>query len=174
MTAADEFVFGYGSLAAGVAGRRARIADHRRVWGVAMDNALRIPGYKYYRRREDGSQPKFWVAFLDLVEAAGVTTDGVLFCVDDADLGALDARERNYDRIDVSAHVRDAPGRVWAYRGSDAGRARLRTGRDRGTAVVSRDYLEDVRAGFAAHGIADDPDPGALPVFDLERVDVAA
>src|ERR687894_1532691 len=46
MTAVAQFVFGYGSLAAGFAGRRARLHGHRRVWGVAMDNRLDIPGYK--------------------------------------------------------------------------------------------------------------------------------
>lgn len=173
MTAAGQFVFGYGSLAADGGGRRARIVDHRRVWGVAMDNALRIAGYKYYRRRDDGSQPEVWVAFLDLVEEPRATTDGVLLAVDDAALRALDARERNYDRVDVSAHVLDAPGLVWAYRGNMGGRARLGIGLSLGTAVICRDYLEDVRAGFAALGIGPDPDPGALPVVDLERVDVA-
>ncbi|MGH2943824.1 MAG: hypothetical protein ACRDLN_13725, partial [Solirubrobacteraceae bacterium] len=81
-------------------------------------------------------------------------------------------RERNYERIDVTADVADAPGRVWTYRGSAAGRARLRLGVERGSAVVDLGYLEAVRAGFAALGISDDADPGALPVVDLERVEL--
>jgi hypothetical protein len=171
--AAGQFVFGYGSLAAGVPGRPARLEGHRRVWGVAMDNRVTIPGYKAYRLREDASRPAVYVAFLDIVEARGAATDGVLLAVDDGALRALDERERNYDRIDVSAAVPGAPGRVWTYRGSVAGRARLQLGLQRGSAVVQREYLRAVRAGFAALGIEDDADPGELPVMDLERVELA-
>ena len=41
-------VFGYGSLAEPRAGRPLRLAGWRRVWGVAMDNRVTIPGYKYF------------------------------------------------------------------------------------------------------------------------------
>jgi len=170
---ADQLVFGYGSLAVGVAGRPARLEGHRRVWGVAMDNRISIPGYKAYRRREDGSRPPVYVAFLDVVEDPDAATDGVLLAVDAGALRALDARERNYERIEVSAAVAGAPGRVWTYRGSAAGRARLQLGRKRGSAVVQLEYLRTVRGTFAALGIEDGADPGALPVVDLERVELA-
>lgn len=65
MRSGEQFVFGYGLLAAGVRGRRARLEGYRRVWGVAMDNRVDIPGYKSYRRRDDGSRPAVYVAFLD-------------------------------------------------------------------------------------------------------------
>jgi Gamma-glutamyl cyclotransferase, AIG2-like len=168
----EEFVFGYGSLAADGAGRPARLERHRRVWGVAMDNRVAIPGYKSYLLREDGSRPAVFVAFLDVVAQAGASTGGVLLAVDEVALRALDVRERNYERVDVTADVADAPGRVWTYRGSAAGRARLRVGVRSGSAVVARGYLEAVRAGFAWFGIEDDADPGALPVVDLQRVDL--
>jgi len=173
-SARPQFVFGYGSLAAGAGGRRARLEGHRRVWGVAMDNRVTIPGYKAYRLRADGSRPAVFVAFLDVVAEPGAWTDGVLFAVDGAALGVLDARERNYERVDVSAAVPGAPGLVWTYRGSAAGRARLRRGLRHGSAVVDRAYLDAVRAGFAALGIADDADPGGLPVMELERVELPA
>ncbi len=169
-----EFVFGYGSLAAGAEGERARLLGHRRVWGVAMDNRVAIPGYKAYRRPRDGSRPAVFVAFLDIVEDAAAATHGVLLEAGPAALRALDARERNYVRVDVTAQVDRPPGRVWAYRGSAAGRARLRAGRRDGSAVVAHGYLAAVRAGFAAHAIGDDADPGALPILDLERVDLPA
>jgi gamma-glutamylcyclotransferase (GGCT)/AIG2-like uncharacterized protein YtfP len=173
VTAAAQFVFGYGSLAADVAGQRARLQGHRRVWGVAMDNRLDIPGYKSYRRSQDGSRPAVYVAFLDIVEDPGAAVDGVLLAVDDGALRALDARERNYDRIDVTAAVSRAPGTVWAYRGSDAGRARLRAGLRTGSAVVDAAYLAAVRATFSALGIDDDVRPGAgLPAVALQRVDL--
>jgi len=172
--AGEQFVFGYGSLAAGAGGRRARLEGHRRVWGVAMDNRVTIPGYKAYRLPADSSRPAVYVAFLDVVADPGAVTEGVLLAVDRAALGALDARERNYERVDVSAAVPGAPGLVWTYRGSAAGRARLQHGLQRGSAVVDRGYLEAVRAGFAALGIADDADPASLPVIELERVELPA
>jgi hypothetical protein len=170
---ADQFVFGYGSLAIGVPGRPARLEGHRRVWGVAMDNRVTIPGYTASRLRADGSRPAVYVAFLDVVEEGDAAPDGVLRAVDDHALRALDARERNYERVDVSDAVAGAPGRIWTYRGSAGGRARLQRGLQRGSAVVAREYLRTVRAAFAALGIEDDADPGELAVMDLERVDLA-
>jgi hypothetical protein len=168
---AGQYVFGYGSLA-GLRGRPARLEGHRRVWGVAMDNGATIAGYKYYRRR-DGSRPDVFVAFLDIVEEPGAATAGLLIAVEDeAALRALDARERNYDRIDVTAAVPDAPGTVWAYRGSPAGRERLTDGRRRGTAVVDLHYVGGVRAAFGLLGVEQDIDPDELPLLDLERIDL--
>lgn len=91
-------------------------------------------------------------------------------------LPALDARERNYARVDASDAVAPAQGRVWAYVGTSAGRRRLRRGRAEGRAVVSRDYPERTRAAFAARGpaaLADLDESAALDglaVWDLERV----
>lgn len=169
------WVFGYGSLATGAAGRRARLRGHRRVWGVAMDNRVALPGYKIYLLREDDSRPAVFVAFLDIAEDPAATTEGVLFAVDAVALRTLDDRERNYERFDATAHVDDAPGTVWAYRGSADGRARLGHALEHGRAVVDRSYLEHVRATFASLGIADDADPGErLTVMELRRVDLGA
>ena len=69
---------------------------------------------------------------------------------------------------------------MWTYVGSAEGRARLRRGREEGRAVVSRDYLEKVHAGFRRLGEADyerfdaSSDLDGLPVWDLERVDLPA
>jgi hypothetical protein len=173
-----QYVFGYASLAADLAGgHEARLHGHRRVWGVAMDNRLDVPGYKHYRLRSDGSRPAVCVAFLDIAGDADGATTGVCVPVDPARLPALDHRERNYDRIDVTAAVPGARGTVWAYVGTAAGRRRLRRARAEGRAVVSRDYFERTRAAFAALG-ADalrefelTGDVGDLPVLDMERVD---
>lgn len=170
--AGRQFVFAYGSLAGGGAGRPARLEDHRRVWGVAMDNRVDVPGYKVYLC-EDGSRPAVFVAFLDVVADPGAATDGLLLEVDDDALSVLDERERNYERIDVTGAVDGASGAtVWVYRGSGAGRERLRRGLAEGCAVVARAYVETVRAGFAAAGIQDGAEPGELPVIGLERVDL--
>ncbi len=170
--AEQQFVFAYGSLVADHGGRPARLGGHRRVWGVAMDNAVDVPGYKSYRMRADGRRPLVFVAFLDVEPAPDCATVGALLAVDDAALAVLDARERNYERIDVTAAVAGARGTVWTYRGSAAGRARLRRGLRDGVAVVDRGYLDAVRVAFAALGLDDDADPGALPIVDLERIDL--
>jgi len=168
-----QFVFGYGSLAAQPVGAVALLRDHRRVWGVAMDNGRDLPGYKHYRLRSDGSRPAVFVAFLDLEEDSRSAVNGVLLPVDEAALRALDRRERNYERVDVTGEIDGATGTVWAYVGSPQGRARLRDARARGHAVISRDYLEDVSSRFAALGAEQlevferSTDPVGLEVWDL-------
>lgn len=171
--AARHLVFAYGSLAVEPGARRAQLLGHRRAWGVGMDNRAAIPGYKCYARPGGDGRPAVVVAFLDIVQDDASVVDGALIDVDDAGLRALDARERNYRRVDVTAHLLHAPGVVWAYRGTSAGRARLRAGLDRGRAVVHASYLETVRSGLAAHGIEDALEIGdGLRVMDLERVEL--
>jgi gamma-glutamylcyclotransferase (GGCT)/AIG2-like uncharacterized protein YtfP len=177
---AAAFVFAYGSLL-----RRApaveicRLHGHHRGWGVAMDNRVTIPGYKYYRDPVTHERPPVCVAFLDIRADARARLNGVVFAVDPAMLALLDRRERQYERQDVTEHV-DAEfgGRVWAYVGRVEARGRLAVGRTDGSAVVSREYLEKVRADFESFGpdvLAEfDRTTGApeVPVLDLERVDV--
>jgi hypothetical protein len=186
-----EFVFGYGSLVARghVPPTRAfdpegfvtDLRDFQRCWGVAMNNAVDLPGYKYYLD-EHGHRPDLYVAFLDVKPARTHLVNGVCVPVDADELGALDERERNYVRRDVTALCR-LPSeriRVWAYLGSPAGRRRLTTARSAGRAVVDRGYLESVRAGFARLGEAEldactpSLDPGGLPVRALTRREIAS
>lgn len=181
------FVFGYGSLTLldGVVPIREPrpdgfVADLRgfaRTWGVAMDNRRDLPGYKYYVA-EGGARPPVYVSFLDVRECRGAMVNGVCLPVDAARLAALDRRERNYTRIDVSGRVEAGGARVWTYVGSAAGRQRLAIGRAAGRAVISAGYLRQVQAGFwrlgedeyaACHASLD---PGELPVVDLSRVDL--
>ncbi len=174
-----DHVFGYASLVRdGGPGFITHMHGVRRAWGVATDNARAIHGYKMYLRRSDGSRPAVFVAFLDLVPHPEGWVNGVCRPVTHGELELLDARERNYDRVDVTASLDSAPGRVWAYVGSAEGRERLRRGREAGTAVVSRDYERKVHAGFRALGpleyesfLASSSLEG-LPVWDLERVDL--
>ena len=149
-----------------------RLPGFTRVLGVAMDNRVDLPGYKYYRDPRDGSRPAVMVAFADLAETPAGVVNGV--CRPAPDLAALDARERNYDRVDVTGRIEDPPGRVWAYVGSAAGRARFA----QGPAVVARGYVEAVQAGFRALGPAEhrafleSTDFGGVPVVALERVEL--
>jgi hypothetical protein len=176
-----QFVFGYGSLVAAHArGHVATLRGHRRIWGVAMDNRRDLPGYKSYRLRADGSRPAVYVAFLDVERDPAGELGGICMPVTDRELLALDDRERNYDRVDVTDAIDEARGRVWAYRGSIAGRERLRRGLASGRAAVSREYLDAVLAGMAlfapheADAIARSPREAGLRLLELERVEVDA
>ena len=175
-------VFGYGSLVALPGARPAVLRGWRRVWGVAMDNAVAVPGYKVYER-PDGTRPACAVAFLDLEPADGAEVGGALIEADPAGLEALDARERQYERIDVTAAIAPAPGpagaRVWTYVGRPPGRARVAAGRA-GTApvVIQKSYAELVERAFAALGdealarYRASTEPPPFPVADLARVDL--
>lgn len=172
----DAYVFGYGSLADGARGLPCVLRGWRRGWGVAMDNRRTLPGYRYFLDRGSDERPAVYVAFLDIREAPGATVNGVVF---PADLPALDARERNYARVDVT-HVTDhaGGGRVWAYAGLPEARERCAAGRREGTAVVWDQYLARVRGGFEAHGALARfealTDPPGVPVRALREVRVPA
>jgi hypothetical protein len=184
-----DFVFGYGSLVTEgrVAPTRAfhphgfvtDLRDLRRCWGVAMNNRVNLPGYKYYLD-DQGDRPDVYVAFLDLRPAPGQSVNGVCLPVDDDQLAALDQRERNYVRRDLTAlgPVAQEDIRVWAYVGSPAGRRRLTTARAAGRAVIDRTYLDGVREGFERLGPAEHApcapslDPDGLPVLPLHRHDL--
>src|SRR4051812_31236067 len=97
-----------------------RVRGFRRQWGVAMDNRVDLPGYKFYVRSSTDERHEGHVAFLDLVEDPDAAFDGALFEVSESDLVALDARERNYSRADITTNVIDPPGPVIAYAGTAA------------------------------------------------------
>ncbi len=161
------FVFGYGSLLNDRRGISCRLRDHRRDWDVAMDNRETIPGYKVYLDPETGEQPPLHVAYLSIVPAAGECVEGVAFAVTDEELAALDRRERNYDRREVTHLIEgDVGDRIWAYFGSADGRRRLADARRSGTAVVARGYLDTVPNAIAV--------PDDLQVVPLLRRDVGA
>lgn len=177
----SEWVFGYASLVPDGAGGGAVVAElsgHRRVLGVAHDNRRLIPGYKTYTLRSDGSRPDVYVAFFDVEAAAGVNVAGLALPVDADRLEGLDAREANYERVDVTGLVTGVSGRVWTYMGLAESRARLARGLSEGTAVVSRDYLEKVHSAFRARGkdaYADferSTQTHGIPAWDLDRRDV--
>jgi hypothetical protein len=158
-----SWVFGYGSLVRDGA-VPCELPGYRRYWGVAMDNRVDIPGYKHFED-ERGGRPPVYVCFLDLREDPRSTVHGVVVEVDD--LEALDARERNYDRVEIEL---DLPGRAYAYIGSPEGRARRDHGLEEGTARISRQYAEQVEAGVAALGLPYTVDPDPCPRADLRVV----
>jgi hypothetical protein len=144
-----------------------------------MDNRVAVPGYKVYEE-PDGSRPAVHVAFLDLEPAVdGADVNGALLPADAAVLAELGERERQYRPIDVTEHVADAPGRVWAFVGAEAGRARVAEGR-RGAAatVIQRAYVDLVERAFATLGPDElaryraSTEPPPFPVVELARVDL--
>jgi Gamma-glutamyl cyclotransferase, AIG2-like len=127
-----------------------------------MDNTVTLPGYKYYLA-PDGSRPDVCVAFLDVRPDAHASAHGVLLPVDAAALAALDARERQYERVDVSGQVDGVRGTVWVYAGREESRRRFAAALDDGRCVVARSYLDLVAP------VSGGPLP---PVRELQRVDV--
>lgn len=186
MTRGSQYVFGYGSLLERWRDRAehdeptpAELGGYRRTWNVAMDNLRTIPGYKYYVDRATGERGAWFVTFLNVVVDPRATVNGVLFAVTGDQLAELDERERNYNRIEVSARLSPAvDGEAWVYAGSDAAVRRFAVGHRTGRAVVSLDYYERVLGDFAALGpdAADTfkqlTDPPPCPVIDLRRVDL--
>lgn len=181
IAASDDWVFGYGSLAADLRhGRLATLAGHRRCWGVAMDNRRDLPGYKWYRQRATHARPHAFVAFLDIVRAAGGSVNGLCLPVDAAGLERLDARERNYRRVEVTDRIGAPPGRVWAYVGSAAGRERLRAGARERRLLISQEYVDDVEDAFrrlgdeqlAAYRASTAPPPEGCEIVALERIEL--
>lgn len=180
-----EYVFAYGSLLRDLGGTReavakaCRLRDYRRAWNVAMDNSRSLPGYKYYLSAADSSRPAVFVTFLNLVPAKGRNVSGMLFPVDGGELAALDRRERNYDRLDVTGLLEQPiDGRAWTYRGKPAAERRFARAAQEGRAVIDKRYLDAVRDGFAriaADALAEfdaTTDPHQCPVLDLLRIDL--
>jgi Gamma-glutamyl cyclotransferase, AIG2-like len=173
-------VFGYGSLVATPDTRFASLSGFRRVWGVAMDNRVAIPGYKVYEL-PSGERPAACVAFLDLVavpEDAGRPVNGALLGVTASVLSALDVRERQYERLEVTPSVSPLPPDdlpIWTYVGRPAGRARILTDPP---ILIQRSYALLVQTTFAALGpraLADylaSTEPPPFPVADLTRIDL--
>ena len=145
-------VFGYASLRA-LGGRPARLHGWRRVWGVAMDNRVAIPGYKRYLDPRTGEPPGVHVAFLDIVEDPDASVDGVL--LEAPSLEALDARERNYVRRGVEVDGE----RAWTYVGSDDGRRRFAEAEH---LVVDAAYLE----------LAGPVEAPPYPICALQRIEL--
>ncbi len=168
----NAYVFGYGSLVAeGEGCHVATLRGYRRTWGVAMDNAVDLPGYKHYLLRSDGSRPAVHVAFLDVVADPACSVTGICLPVDRRRLAELDARERNYSRVDVTALVDQAHGTVWSYVGSEDGVTRFLEGVAAGRAVVSRDYFDGVAAALRAIAPGEeDALCESPPLLDLERI----
>lgn len=186
----QQYVFGFGSLVAAadrataLARGLTELAGFRRTWGVAMDNSVDLPRYKYFiddaaSARSGSVRPDVCVAFLDIEERPGCTVNGLLSPVGPGELERLDARERNYLRLDVTPHVPSPPGTVWAYVGRAEARERRARAAEQRRLIVVREYVEAVEEGFAVHGqvaiakFRSSTEPHNFPVADLRQIDLA-
>jgi hypothetical protein len=159
----SAYVFGYASLVAleDANALPGRLRGFHRRWGVAMNNWEGGEEAKHFLDRATGKRPRIRVAYLDIYEQAGRAVNGLALPVDAERLATLDAREINYERIDVSDAFEPAVAqRVFTYIGLDAARERCRQGAADGDVFVSRDYVATVRSAFEQLA------PGALAEFD--------
>jgi hypothetical protein len=178
------YVFGYASLVASGEAELlvpGRLHGYRRRWGVAMNNWEGGEDVKRFLDRGTGERPHIRVAYLDLREQEESAVNGAALPVDANRLAALDAREINYSRVDVSpAFEGSVSGRVFTYIGLDAAHERCRQGLAEGNIFVSRDYAAAVRSAFeqlAPDGLAEfdrTTDPLPFPERDLRRAPARA
>jgi cation transport regulator ChaC len=159
------WVFGYGSLVSpksfgftlgrelqlGVDVLSAEIRDFGRRWNYGVMSRLGRSD------DQDGSVCEWTIVALGVTPAVGESVNGVVAWVADAELAALDARERNYDRVDVT-DLTTVPGEgspvgpVVTYVPQDAAVRWYETARERGVAAVERRYWDLVGGAFAALG----------------------
>jgi hypothetical protein len=172
------FLLAYGSLVADLPGEPLKrpVDGMARRWNVAMDNRVDLPSYKFFVDANTGKRHEGHVAFLNLVDDEASTLNGLLFEVDDDAIEALDDRERNYERIDVTERVADPPGEVMAYVGTTEARARFDAALAAADIVASAEYSERVRAAFEVHselpGYETSTGHPPFPFVNLARVDL--
>jgi cation transport regulator ChaC len=156
------YVFGYGSLvdrtsleasigrepAAGDGPFVLRLHGYRRAWNVLGHSSERP---EYVLTDDDGSAWEGWLAFLGLEPAAGAATLGAAWRLTDADLEALDDRERSYERVDVTSRLEvvtsqrpDGPVMTYVPRGE----VLARTAAVHSAGTVMARYLRLVDRGY--------------------------
>lgn len=187
------YVFAYGSLVAmreplqapggEIVPMSGRLRGYQRVWGVAMNNWEAAPDEKHYVDPETRVPPRIRVAFLDVDERPDGLVNGLAVPVDLARLAAMDVREVNYSRIEVSSLFEPIlPSPVFTYQGTMAARERSRVPPSEPEVCVSEDYLGGVRRAFGSLGadslaefdLTTGPCPFALRHLDLVRPDQAS
>lgn len=183
MTTSRTWVFGYGSLVspsslASTIGRP--VATH--VTAVAhLEGFGRRWNYGSLHLRGDWRHDGVdvlggLVVSLGVVAAVGESCNGVAVCVSDDELAALDWRERDYDRTDVTDVIAfDRAGssdRVVTYVPRPGAIARYEEARDAGRAGIRQSYWDLVNAAFTDLGgdhltlYASTPPPD-VPVVDM-------
>ncbi|MCP5220255.1 MAG: hypothetical protein H6944_01010 [Zoogloeaceae bacterium] len=171
MQADKIYVFGFGSLVDPASFSRtigraqwviedfplATLKGYKRVWDVAMDNRVSLPGYKHYVREDAPDSPlAAYVCFLDVVREPSKEVVGALAAVNAEEFERLKLRERNYAAVDVTADMAHPPldGRVFTFMGLDEAKARYAAGCAAGTLLINTRYQATVECAFRARGKA--------------------
>lgn len=188
---AGGWVFGYGSLVSpesmGTTIGRPVLRSDGFVASV-LHGFRRSWNYGSLRQRAtwDGANGRIEagiVVSLGLVPASDDSTNGAIVRVTERELAALDRRESDYDRVEVTDRIevlpdvdRSAPVRVYTYLPRPSAIERYETARLRRRAAVKQGYVELVEAAFSALGErqveryrSSTPTPD-VPIVDPERV----
>lgn len=158
------WVFGYGSLVSpesfghtlgrvltrGVDVHPATVTGFGRRWNYGVMTAIGES------EEADGTRRAWTVVALGITTSEHETVNGVVAWVADGELDALDRRERNYDRVDVSDRITIVGqvdrGPVVTYVPRAEPVEWYEAARDRGTAAVERRYWDLVDAAFTELG----------------------
>lgn len=181
------WVFGYGSLASPVSIARTigRPVSSAAILAAGLDGYGRRWNYGSMNLRgdwdADGARVVGGVVIsLGLAPADDEQANGVIFAVSPDELAALDWRERDYERTDVSDRVAVEPGveplvsgvRVVTYVPRPSAVERYLQARDERRAAVRRSYWDLVHAAFGELGgdhldrFRRTPDPD-VPIADV-------
>lgn len=159
---------------------RAAIHGFRRTWSVASDNSDTLRHYIYHDP-ESGNAPEVQVLFLNLEGSPGSVTEGILLRVDSQMIASLVGPDGNYVVEDVTHLVRaekelaDGPADIIrTYLGRSESVASARRGLRDGTAVIEKDFLEEVFVGMRSYDLMlrstfEAESLPAVPVVSLTR-----
>lgn len=179
----DIWIFGYGSLVsptsmAGTIGRPVALGD---VAVAHLDGYGRRWNYGSMHLRGDWNIDgtaivQGLVVSLGLTAAADESCNGVIVRVTADELAQLDWRERDYERTDVTEHIRvenDEPrGPVMTYVPRSSAIDRYESARDAGRAGIRQSYWELVAAAFLDLGGDHHERYTATPAPDVPVVDM--
>jgi hypothetical protein len=121
------------------------LSGWQRDWSMVVENALRPHRYELH---PGGEIPEYTLA-LNLQALDGSTVNGALVGLNEAELEAMDDRESQYDRIDVTGQIVGAHGfeRVYTYVGRP-----MHLWHQGVAAIVPASYVRVVEEGFAEGG----------------------
>jgi cation transport regulator ChaC len=179
----DTWIFGYGSLVSptSLAGTIGRDVSAHEVAVAHLDGFGRRWNYGSLHLRGDWHHgdvriSRGLVVSLGLVVAGEESCNGVIVRVSDDELAALDWRERDYQRTDVTDVIRTEDdrqvGRVMTYVPRPSAIERYEEARDGGRAGIRRSYWELVEQAF--HDLGGDHGARylATPAPDVPVVDM--
>lgn len=178
------WVFGYGSLVSptSLASTIGRPVEPRHTAVAHLDGFGRRWNYGSLHLRGDWRHDgvdvvQGLVVSLGLVAESGDGCNGVVVQVSDDELAALDWRERDYDRTDVTDLIsfdrRSRSDRVVTYVPRAGAVARYEEARDAGRAGIRRTYWDLVNAAFADLGGDHHDRYTATPAPDVPVVEMS-